>query len=108
MRAPAAILDGLDALGEHALIGFERRARFGDDDLPLSTLDGGQPNILPQVVLEHDVGDGAVHRHQVGDVDEFAEAGDRLVAAARLQFEFGACVPERGRPGVELVQALGV
>src|SRR3546814_8152260 len=88
----------------HALVGLEGRAGPGDDDLPLATLDGRELHILPQIILQHDIRDGAVHRHQVGDVDEFAEPGDRLVAAARLEFELGARIPESGGPGIELVQ----
>ena len=46
-----------------------------------------------------------VDRHEVGDVDEFAEPGDGLVEAGGLKLEFGPRLPEIGRPGVEFLNA---
>ncbi|UZO99246.1 Hypothetical protein RMHFA_05569 (plasmid) [Roseomonas mucosa] len=98
-------LDRLDALGQVALVGLEGRAGGGGDDLALAARDRGQPQVLPQVVLQHHVRDGAEHGDQVGHVDELGEARHRLVEAGGLQFQLGAGIAEIGRPGVELLDA---
>src|SRR5271166_2053043 len=101
----AAFLDVFDAPGQYLLVGAERVARLGRDELTLAALDARQFQVVPQIILEHDIRDGAEHIDQLGDVDKLREALDRLVAAGGLQLELGAGVAESGRPGVELVNA---
>ncbi len=100
-----ARLDGLDPRIQLALVGAERGARRRGHDLALAALHRRQLQVLAQVVLERHVGDAPEHRDQLGDVDELSEARHRLVAAGRLQFEFGAGVAEQAGPCVELVDA---
>ena len=90
---------------EMALIGEEGLARRGGDDLPAPACDRRQLQILAEVGLEHHVRHHAIDRHEIGDIDELAEPGDRLVEAGRLKLELGPRFPETGRPGVELLDA---
>src|SRR5271165_5241859 len=94
LRLPLPRLDSPDALREIALIGKEGLARRGRNDLASAAGDRGQAEILAEVRLQHDVGRHASDRHEVGDVDEFAEPGDGLVKAGGLKLELRPGVPE--------------
>ena len=105
LRFSGAVLDRLDALRQHLLVGLERGRRRRGDDLALSRGDLRQFEVFAQVGFEHDIGEIPEHRNQFGDVHELREAGHRLVDAGRLQFEVGGRFAERGRPGVEFLDA---
>ena len=105
LRLPLAFLDRLDPLRQMTLIGEEGLARRRGDDLPTPSRDRRQLQILAEVGLEDDVGRHPIDRHQVGDIDELAESGDRLVEAGRLKLELRPRLPEIGRPGVEFLDA---
>ena len=54
-----------------------------------------QAQVAAQIVLQHDVRAGAEHIDEFGNVDELAEALDRLVGAGGLQFHSVACRQRR-------------
>jgi hypothetical protein len=105
LRLAFAGFDEDDAFREGLLIGLEGRARLGGDDLALAGPDHGQAEIVSKIRFEDDVGDHAIHRHQVWDVHEFGKARYRLIESGGLQLELGAGLAEGGGPGVELVDA---
>ena len=79
LHSARPLLDLRDPLGEDPLIVAECLARRSGDELPLPALERRQLQVLAQVGLLNHVGDGAENVDQLGDVDELAEALDRLV-----------------------------
>ena len=100
-----AFFDFGDAPGEDALVGFKGRGWIGGHDLALAAENCGQAEIVSKIRFEDDVGDRAVHCHEVGDIDEFGETRNGFVESGGLQFELGASLAEGRGPGVEFVNA---
>ena len=100
-----AFFDFGDAFGEDALVGFKGRGWIGGHDLALAAKNCGQAEIVSKIGFEDDVGNRAVHCHEVGDIDEFGETRNGFVESGGLQFELGAGFAEGRGPGVEFVNA---